>query len=49
MIVSGDIPNLAKDFVSFVPFGVTLILFGGVTGIIFRLCIIAYEKKSKTA
>ena len=49
MVFSGDLGDLIKDFTSFVPFGLTLISAGTIAGIVFRLCIVFYEKKSKPA
>jgi hypothetical protein len=49
MILSGEVGSPTNNFVNFVPFGLTLISSGSVAGIVFRLCIDIYEKKTKTA
>jgi hypothetical protein len=49
MVLSGSIGDLRRDFMSFVPFGLTLIISGSIAGMVFRLCVFTYEKKIKAA
>jgi len=49
MVLFGGSARLTEDFVSLVPFGLTLVGAGSVAGIVFRLCIGSHQKKSKPA